>query len=116
MIYLNAFLFCGLVCLIGQLILDNTRLTFGHITSTFVVIGALLAFFGIYDYLLEWAGAGATLPITNFGRLLYESALEGYYKDGILGLFSGLLVKGSAGISAAVIFAFTLTVFFKPKD
>ena len=114
--YLNAFLFCGLVCAIGQLILDNTKLTPGHVTSMFVVIGAILAFFSLYEPLVEWAGAGATLPITNFGRLLYESSLEGYRQSGPLGLFTGLLVNGSAGISAAVIFAFILTVFTNPKD
>jgi len=116
MIFLNAFIICGLICLMGQLILDNTKLTPGHVTSIFVVVGALLAFFGIYEYLVEWGGAGATLPITNFGRLLYESTLEGYKTNGLLGMFSGLLVNGSAGISAAVIFAFTLTIFFKAKD
>jgi len=116
MIYLNAFLFCGFVCLIGQIILDNTKLTPGHITSLFTVIGAFLAFFGVYEHLVDWAGAGATLPITNFGRLLYDSAIIGYQEQGVIGLLSGLLVNGSAGISAAVIFAFLLTMICKPKD
>ena len=72
MIYVYSFIFCGLICLIGQIILDNTKLTPGHITSIFVCIGALLGFFGIYEKFKLWAGVGASVPITSFGNLLYK--------------------------------------------
>ena len=70
MIYLNGAIFCGIVCLLGELILDNTKLTAGHITSLFVVLGAILSFLGIYDYFIDWAGVAASVPITSFGNLL----------------------------------------------
>ncbi len=116
MIYLNAFLVTGLFCLIAQLILDNTKFTPGHITSLFTVFGAILAFFGIYDKLISFGGAGATILISNFGNMLYQSVMEGYHEMGVLGLFSGLLVKSSTAISSAVIFAFILSFLFKPKN
>ena len=76
MIYLNAFLFAGTVCLIGQIILDNTKLTPGHVTTMFVVFGAFLDIFSIYDKFVLWAGGGALVPITSFGHLLIHGALE----------------------------------------
>ena len=91
MIYLNAFLLSGLVCLIGQIILDNTKLTAGHITAMFTVFGAILAFFGIYPKLIKCAGAGATILITNFGNMLFQSGMEGYSKSGLLGIFCVLI-------------------------
>ncbi len=116
MIYINAFLVTGLFCLVAQLILDNTKLTPGHITSMFTVLGAILAFFGLYPKLISFGGAGATILISNFGNMLYQSVIEGYHEMGILGLFSGLLVKSSAAITSAVIFAFVLSFIFKPKN
>ncbi len=80
MIYFNAFLVCGGICLIGQLIYDNTKLTPGHITSIFVVIGAALDTFSLYDRLIELAGAGASLPITSFGHSLIHGALQAAQK------------------------------------
>jgi len=77
MIYFNSFLICGLICMIGQLILDNTKLTPGHITALFVVIGAALDTFNIYDKIVLWAGGGAMVPITSFGHLLIHGALAG---------------------------------------
>ncbi len=116
MIFLNAFLLSGTFCLIAQVLLDHTKLTPGHITSIFTVLGAGLAFFGIYEKLISWAGAGATVLISNFGNMLYLGVVEGYQEMGVLGLFSGLLVKSSAAISSAVIIAFLLALVFKPKD
>lgn len=116
MIYLNAFLLVGIICVIGQLIIDNTKLTNGHITSIFVVIGALLSFLGFYDYLTEYSFIGSKVPITSFGNLLYKACLEGYMENGILGMFTNLLTTTSAGISSAIIFAFICTIFFKPKN
>lgn len=116
MIFLNAFVFAGLVCAIGQMILDNTKLTPGHITSLFTVIGAILSFFGIYEKLIGWAGAGATVLISNFGHMLYQGGLIGLKENGILGIFTNLLTKSSAAIVSAIVFAAILAFIFKPKD
>ncbi len=116
MIFLNAFLFSGVICMIGQVILDNTKLTPGHVTSFFTVFGAFLSFLGIYDRLIAWAGAGATVVISNFGHLLYQAGMEGFHEVGVLGLFSGLLVKSSTAIVGAVVISFVLSCIFRPKD
>ncbi len=116
MIYLNAFLLGGFICLLGEIILDNTKLTPGHITSIFTVLGALLSFLNIYPMLIEKSGAGATMMISNFGNLLYEGAITGYKNMGIIGLASGLLTKCSLAITSAVIFAFIFALIMKPKD
>lgn len=116
MTYLNSFILVGLICLIGQLILDNTKLTPGHVTSIFVVIGTILGFFGLYTPIREWAGAGASLPIVSFGDLLFQAGYEGFKQMGYLGIFSNLLTLTSAGIVASIVFAFLVTIFAKPKD
>lgn len=116
MTYLYSFLFCGLICLIGQIILDNTKLTPGHITSMFVVIGTFLDIFNIYDKLIKTVGGGAMVPITSFGHLLMHGVMHGIEKDGILGLFTGMFTYVSAGIVSAIVFSFIFTLIFKPKD
>jgi len=116
MIYINAFIFCGVVCLIGQIILDNTKFTPGHITSLFVVIGAFLDVFGIYDKFILWAGAGASVPITSFGHLLIHGAMEGALDNGYIGLLTGIFNLTASGISSAIVFSFLLSFIFKPKD
>ena len=116
MVYINSFLFCGLVCTIGQIILDKTNLTPGHITTIFVVIGTFLDIFNIYDKIVLWAGGGALVPITSFGHMLTHGAIQGYNEGGILGLFNGTLNLTSAGISAAIIFSFFFALVFKPRD
>ena len=103
MIYFNAFIFCGLVCLIGQIILDNTKLTPGHVTSIFVVVGAFLDIFSWYDKIVLWAGGGALVPITSFGHLLIHGALI------VMSDFT------SSGIISATIYSFFLALIFKPK-
>jgi len=113
--YIYAFLFCGFVCMVGQLILDNTKLTPGHVTSLFVVIGAALDLAGIYDKIVLYAGAGALLPITSFGHLLVHGAMDIAHDSGIIGLSLGIFDLTSAGISVAVVSAFFLALFFKPK-
>ena len=115
MIYLYSFLFCGLICMIGQIILDNTKLTPGHITTIFVVVGAFLDIFGIYDKIVLYAGAGALLPITSFGHLLVHGAMDMAGNIGILGLTMGLFDLTAAGISVAIVLAFLLALVFKPK-
>ena len=101
--------------MISQIILDNTKLTPGHITSLFVVIGAFLDIFGIYDKFVLYCGAGAIVPITSFGHLLIHGAMDTATDLGPLGLSLGIFNLTSAGISIALVSAFTLALFFKPK-
>lgn len=115
MIYIYAFLFCGFVCMISQLILDNTKLTPGHVTSLFVVIGAFLDIFGIYDKIVLYCGAGALIPITSFGHLLVHGAMDVAGELGPIGLAFGIFNLTSAGISVALVAAFLFTMVFKPK-
>lgn len=115
MTYFYSFVFCGFVCMISQLILDNTKLTPGHVTSLFVVIGAALDLFGIYDKIVLYAGAGAIIPITSFGHLLVHGAMDMTNEIGTLGLAYGIFNLTSAGISIAVFSAFVLAIIFRPK-
>lgn len=115
MTYVYAFLFCGFVCLISQIILDNTKLTPGHVTSLFVVIGAFLDIFGLYDKIVLYAGAGALIPITSFGHLLIHGAIDMAKDIGILGLAMGAFNLTAAGITVAIVMAFVLTLIFKPR-
>lgn len=116
MIYLNSFLFAGLICMIGQIILDNTRLTPGHITASFVVIGSFLDIFNIYDKLVSIFGGGALVPITSFGHLLIHGVMVNLEDVGILGLFMGMFDLTSSGIVAAIVFSFIFGLIFKAKD
>ena len=109
--YVYAFLFCGFVCMIAQLILDNTKLTPGHVTSIFVVVGALLDVAGIYDKIVLYAGAGALIPITSF----IHGAMETGATLGPLGLAFGIFNLTSAGISVALFLSFVLALIFKPR-
>ena len=113
---LYSFLFCGLICVIGQVILDNTKLTPGHVTSILVVVGAFLGMIGIYDKIIDVVGAGASIPITSFGNTLFNSAYIGFKADGFLGIFSSILKDVSLGISAAIIFSFLFSIPNKVKD
>ena len=115
MTYVYAFLFCGLICLIAQIILDNTKLTPGHVTSMFVVIGAALDIFGIYDKIVLYAGAGALIPITSFGHLLIHGAMDTAGSLGPLGLAFGIFDLTAAGISVALFVSFVLALIFKPR-
>ena len=115
MIFLYAFLVGGLICAIGQLIMDKFRLTPGHITVLFVVIGAVLDGFNIYDKLIELAGAGALLPITSFGHSLLHGALEKTKEAGFLGIGMGMFDLTASGITAAILFSFLAGIIFKPK-
>lgn len=116
MIYVNAFILTGLISMLGQLILDNTKLTPGHITSMFVVLGAILSFFGLYDMLRDYSLVGSSLPITSFGNALYQAALEGFNQNGFVGMFSNLLSTTSSGISGAIFFGFLFSLFFQARD
>ena len=116
MIYLNAFIFCGIVCVLGQLILDNTKLTPGHVTTIFVVVGAFLDTFNIYDKIILWAGGGALVPITSFGHLLIHGALEKTNQSGVTGILMGMFDLTASGITSAIIFSFIFALIFKPKN
>lgn len=116
MSYLLSFIVCGSICLIGQILYDNTKLTPGHITSLFVVTGAVLDTFGIYDKLLNISKVGASLPITSFGHSLMHAASETMYKEGILGVAAGLFNMTAVGITSAILFAFLVAISFKPKS
>lgn len=116
MLLIRSFLFCGLVCLIAQVILDNTKLTPGHITSMFVVIGAALDSFSIYDMIIKYVGGGAMLPITSFGHSLIHGALEKASEMGIMGLLMGMFDLTASGITAAIVFTFIFALIFNPKN
>ena len=116
MIYLNAFIFCGFICAIAQLLLDNTNLTPGHITTIFVVLGSFLDIFNIYDKIILWAGGGALVPITSFGHLLIHGAMSGINDLGAMGLFNGMFSLTAAGITCAIVTSFFFALIFKPKD
>lgn len=116
MIYLNAFLFAGLVCMLGEIILDNTKLTPGHVTTIFVIVGSFLDTFSIYDYFVKIAGGGALVPITSFGHLLIHGALERACDMGFMGLAIGMFDLTSTGIVSAIVFSFFLSLLFKPQN
>ena len=115
--YLLAFIVCGTICSLGQIIYDNTKFTPGHITSLFVVIGSFLDVFGIYDKILKISKVGASLPITSFGHSLMHAANESMKGGkGLLGVASGLFDMTATGITSAILFAFLVAIFFKPKS
>ena len=116
MLLINSFLFCGIVCLISQIILDNTKLTPGHITSILVIVGAFLDTFSLYDRIIVYVGGGALVPITSFGHLLIHGALKSAAEYGISGLLLGMFDLTASGITASIIIAFVLTLIFKPKS
>jgi stage V sporulation protein AE len=113
--YIIAFVTGGLICIVGQLLLDVVKFTPAHVMATFVVIGSILDGFGIYDKFIEFAGAGATVPITSFGHSLLHGAMAEAEKHGFIGIGMGMFKLTSAGISAAIVFAFFVALIFKPK-
>ena len=111
-----SFLFGGLICLIAQVIYDNTRLSAGHITSLFVSLGVCLEFFGIYDILLKYCGAGASIPILSFGHSLMHASLMGLKEEGIIGIFKNIFDLTSSGISFVIFLAIVFSLIFNPKE
>lgn len=114
-IYFWAFVVGGLICVIGQIMFDVFKLTPGHTLSTLVVLGAILDGFGLYEPLIDFAGAGATVPITSFGNSLVHGALAEGEKYGLIGVVTGMFEVTSSGISAAIVFGFIGALIFKPK-
>ncbi len=116
MMYIYSFLFCGALCLIAQLILDNTKLTAGHITSIFVVIGSFLDIANIYDKIILKVGGGALVPITSFGHLLIHGGLEHTTESGLMGVAMGMFDLTASGITSAIVFSFIFALLFRPKN
>ena len=104
MLLFNSFIFCGFICLISQLILDNSKLTPGHITSILVVVGAFLDSFSLYDQIIKMVGGGALVPITSFGHSLIHGALAKANAYGIVGILMGMFDLTATGITCAIIF------------
>ena len=114
--YLKAFVVGGILCLIGQILIDKTKLTPARILVSYVVAGVILTGVGLYTPLVEYAGAGATVPLTGFGYCLANGVKEAITKDGFLGIFTGGLKATAGGITAAIIFGLIMSLIFKPKD
>ncbi len=114
--YLQAFLCGGVLCAIGQLLIDKTQLTPARILTGYVVAGVLLQAVGVYQYVVEWGGAGATVPLTGFGYCLAKGVAKGVAEKGILGAFTGGLTATAGGVAAAVFFGVLMAIIFKPKD
>lgn len=110
-----AFLVGGLICVIGQMLMDIGKFTPAHTMSILVVSGAILDGLGLYEPLIDFAGAGATVPITSFGNALVHGALAEAEQHGIIGIVTGIFEVTSAGISSAIIFGFLASLVFKPK-
>lgn len=116
MIFLKAFVVGGLICVVGQLLMDYTKLTPARILVTFVVLGVILGGIGVYQPLADWAGAGATVPLTGFGNLLAQGTKEAIREQGLLGVLTGPLTAGSAGIMAAIFSGLVVSFLAKPKS
>ena len=114
--YIKAFLVGGALCLIGQILIDKTKLTPARILVSYVVIGVLLGALGIYQPLVEFAGAGATVPLTGFGNTLAKGVKEAVQQDGFLGIFTGGLKATAGGITAAILAGLLASIVFKAKD
>ena len=114
--YLKAFLVGGFFCLIGQILIDKTKLTPARILTSYVVAGVFLSAVGIYEPLAQWAGAGATVPLTGFGHNLAKGVREAIASAGALGILTGGLKSAAGGITAAVFFGVLAALVFKPKN
>jgi len=114
--YLNAFLCGGMLCAIGQILIDKTRLTPARILVAYVVAGVFLTAVGLYPYVVQWGGAGATVPLTGFGYSLAKGVQQAVQEKGFLGIFTGGLTATSGGVAAAVLFGLLLALIRQPKD
>lgn len=113
--YISAFIVGGLICVIGQLLIDYTNLTPGRILVVFVTLGAILGAFGWYDKLIEIGGAGATVPLPSFGNSLAKAAIKEVKEIGLLGAFTGGIKGAAGGITAAIFFGYLAALIFNPK-
>ena len=113
--YLKAFLVGGILCAVGQIFIDKTSFTPARLLTGYVSAGVVLSLLGIYGKLVDFAGAGATVPLTGFGYALFEGVKKAVNKDGFLGIFTGGLTATAGGITAAVVFALLASIISRPK-
>ena len=114
--YCKAFLVGGAFCLIGQILIDKTKLTPARILVSYVVSGVILSALGIYQPLVDWAGAGASVPLTGFGNTLAEGVKKAVAEKGLIGVFTGGFTAAAGGITAAIFFGYLFALIFKPKE
>jgi len=114
--YVKAFLAGGTICMIGQILIDKTKLTPARILVSYVIIGVALSAVGVYTHIVDFAGAGATVPLTGFGHTLAKGVREAVDKDGLLGIFTGGLQAAAGGITAAIFFGLLMSLFFKSAE
>ncbi|MEG1878722.1 MAG: stage V sporulation protein AE [Pseudoflavonifractor sp.] len=114
--YARAFFCGGLLCLLGQILIDKTKLTPARILVSYVVAGVILGGLGLYKYVADWGGAGATVPLTGFGYLLAKGVQKAVEEQGLLGALTGGITAAAAGITAAIFFGYLVALIFKPKS
>ena len=114
--YLKAFLIGGVICALSQILIDKTKLTPARILTSYVVLGVILTAIGLYGPLVDWAGAGASVPLLGFGYTLAEGVKNAVAADGVLGVFVGGVKAAAGGITAAVLFGLLAAVIFSPED
>lgn len=115
MVYVSAFIVGGIICVIGQILMDTTKLTPARILVMFVTIGAILGAFGLYDKIVKIGGAGASVPLPGFGNSLAKGAIKAVEEKGLIGAFTGGITGTAAGITAAIFFGYLMAVIFNPK-
>ncbi|MGF7058604.1 stage V sporulation protein AE [Brassicibacter mesophilus] len=113
--YIRAFIVGGIICVIGQLLMDGTKLTPAHILVLFVTSGVILTALGVYEPIVQFGGAGATVPLPGFGYSLAKGAIEAAKKDGIIGAFTGGVQATAGGVAAAAFFGYIMAILFDPK-
>ncbi|RKD26080.1 stage V sporulation protein AE [Caminicella sporogenes DSM 14501] len=114
--YIKVFVVGGIICVIGQLLMDGTKLTPAHVLVIFVTSGAVLTALGIYEPIVKFGGTGATIPLTGFGYSLAKGAIDSVEKSGIIGAFTGGVESAAGGVAAAVVFGYLMAVIFNPKS
>lgn len=116
LMYIKAFVIGGAFCAIGQILIDKTKLTPARILTVYVIAGVILGAVGVYQPLADWAGAGATVPLTGFGNVLAKGIKKAVAEDGLIGAFTGGFTASAAGICAAVFFGIIIALLCKPKE
>lgn len=116
LLYLKVFFVGGLICLLAQILIIRTKITPARILVLFLMIGAVLGGFGLYGYIVSWAGAGATVPITGFGYAISQGAIEGVRSKGLFGALAGGLASISGGVSVSIALSYLVALICKPKS
>ena len=114
--YLTSFITGGIICGLSQILIDKTKLTPARILTSYVVLGVILGGLGVYEPLVKWGGAGATVPLLGFGYNLAKGVKEGLMQDGLLGVFTGGITATAGGIAAAVVFGWLIAILFRSRD